>query len=370
MRINRDRLVETFKALVAIDSPSYNERAMGDDLCRRLADLGLAVSEDEAGRAIGGSCGNLLAFLPGDPGREPVLFCAHMDTVEPARGKQAILGDDGFIRSDGTTVLGADDISGLAAILEALAALHEQGLPHRPVEILFSVAEEVYCKGIEAFDFSRLRSREAYVLDLTGPVGAAAYAAPTILTFTATVHGRPAHAGFAPEQGIHAIAAAAAAIEELRLGRIDTDTTLNIGLIQGGRATNIIPETCIVTGEVRSLSHAKALSTAESVRSIFETEASDRGARLDFTTAVASMAYATPVDHPVVSRFEEACRRLGLEPLLSETFGGSDNNSLAQRDVRGIVIANAMNQCHSSAEYTTVDELARIAELTLSLMAD
>lgn len=368
MRINPERLVATFQQLVAIDSRSYAERAMGDHLTQRLGELGLSVEEDEAGRIIGGNCGNLLARLPGDPSQEPVLFCAHMDTVEPASGKRAIVGADGVIRSDGTTVLGADDAAGLAAILEALQTLQTLGLPHRPVEILFTAAEEVYCKGIEAFDFTRLQAREAYVLDLTGPVGSAANAAPTILTFTVKIHGRSAHAGFAPHEGIHAIAAAAAGIHALRLGRIDHETTLNIGRVEGGRATNIVPDLCTVIGEVRSLSHEKAMLTAESVRGIFAAETAALGATAEFEPTVQAMAYETPLDHPVVARFEAACRQLELEPRLAPTFGGSDNNSLAQRGVRGIVLANAMNQCHSTEEFTTVDELARIAELTLTLM--
>lgn len=370
MSINQKRLINTFKQLVAIDSISRAEREMGDYVTQQLQELGLEVQEDNAGELIGGNCGNIYGFLPGDPQKEPLLFCVHLDTVEPGKGKQALVGADGVIRSKGDTVLGADDATGVAAVLEALRAIQENTLPHRPLEVLFTVAEEIYCKGIEQFNFSRLRSRQAYVLDLTGPLGTAALRAPTILTFTVSVRGRSAHAGFAPEQGVHAIAAAAAAISELRLGRIDPDTTLNIGLVEGGRATNIIPDSCLVTGEVRSLSHLKALSTAETVRNIFRKEAQSFGAEIEFNTEIQSLAYATAPSHPVVSRFESVCQQLGLETVLVDTFGGSDNNSLAQRGITGIVIANAMHECHSTSEYTTIDELTGIAGITLALMTD
>ncbi len=379
MSINKNRLIRTFQQLVAVDSLSLAERQTGDYVLSQLRELGLEVHEDNVGERIGGNCGNIYGFLPGNaqPGnplsgnpQEPLLFSVHMDTVEPGTGKQAIIGNDGVIRSNGDTVLGADDAAGMAAVLEALQVIKENNLPHRPLEVLFSVAEEIYCKGIEEFDFSRLLSNQAYILDLTGPLGTAALAAPTILTFTAAIGGRSAHAGFAPEQGIHAIATAAAAINELKSGRIDPETTLNIGLINGGRATNIVPDSCLVTGEIRSLSHSKALGTTETVRSLFRKEAQSSGATLDFEITVHSLAYETAPDHPVVKRYEAVCQRLGYEPVLTKTFGGSDNNSLAQRDIKGIVIANAMHDCHSTSEYTTVAELTGIAAITLALMTE
>lgn len=369
MSINQDRVLAEFAALVAIDSPSLGERKMGDYLRQRLGDLGLQVSEDDAGQCLGGNCGNLYGYLAGSLEGPPLLFCGHMDTVEPGSGKQAIVGPDGVIRSNGQTILGADDCAGLAAILEALQTIQAQGLPHRPVEVLLTVAEEIYCKGAKLFDYSLIQAREAYVLDLTGPVGGAAYKAPTILSFAVTVKGRAAHAGFAPEDGIHAIAAAAWAISQLNMGRVDPDTTLNIGLIEGGRATNIVPEQCLVRGEIRSYSHGKALEQMEKVRLAFAEVARTSGVTIDLATVVNCEAYETPLDHRVVERYQAACQQLGLPVALQPTFGGSDNNVLASHGIAGLVIANAMNQCHSCGEFTTVDELGRIAELTLALMA-
>lgn len=368
MRINQDRMIAEFAALVSIDSPSFGERNMGDYLKQQLKALGLSVSEDDAGTRQNGNCGNLYACLDGNIDMEPLLFCAHMDTVEPSRGKQAIVGENGIITSNGTTVLGADDCAGIAAILEALRTIQERRLLHRPIEVLFTIAEELYCSGVEQFDFSQVKAKEAYVLDLPGMIGAAAYKAPTILSFTVTIAGKAAHAGFAPEEGIHAIGVAVNAIANLRMGRIDENTTVNIGVISGGKAPNIVPENCMVSGEIRSYSHAEALRQAEMVKEHFLNAAKATGATVDFQTRCGCEAYETALDHPVVKRFEWACRQQELPITLQPTFGGSDNGYFAKHGITGIVVATAMNQCHSCEEYTTVSELHRIAELTVSLM--
>jgi tripeptide aminopeptidase len=328
----------------------------------------MTVIEDDAGEQIGGNCGNIYGYLKGSVQGKPLLFCSHLDTVAPAKGKEAVISSDGTIRSRGNTVLGADDLSGVAAILEALTVIVEKNLPHGPVEVLFTVAEEAYCKGSAVFEFAKLLSEEAYVLDLMGPVGTAAYMAPSILAFTADVRGKSSHAGFAPEKGIHAIAAAADAIAMMPMGQIDEETTVNVGMIKGGLATNIIPDRCTVRGEVRSLCHEKAKRQAELVRKQFERAATAARAAVHFELVTASVAYETPTEHPVVQRFEEACNSLQLPVTLIKTFGGSDNNILAQNGITGIVLANAMNRVHSCEEFTTVEELQRIADLTLRLM--
>ena len=365
---DRRRLLTLFEQLVSFDSPSFGEREICDFLKEKLSDLGLTVQEDDTAEKISGSCGNLFGQLAGTLDLPPLLFCAHMDTVEPSRGKRMQTDDTGKITSGGNTVLGADDCSGLAAILEALAVIQETGLPHRPIEILFCPAEETYGDGSRHFDYSRLHSKEAYVLDLTGPVGAAAYQAPMILSFTATFWGRAAHAGFAPENGIHAIKAAALALSRTPCGRIDDTTTVNIGIISGGTQTNIVPEQCTLSGEIRSLSDDGALVQLVLISHIMEEAANELGATVEFQHTIHIHAYRTDPSHPVVKRFETACSSLGLPLSLEQTFGGSDNNHIAQHGISGIVIANAMNACHSCEEYTTEEELERIANLTLTLM--
>ena len=256
--IRTERLVQSFLELTAIDNPTLHERALSERLRQRYAALGIALEEDGAGTIIGGSAGNLYAYLPGGETLAPILLSAHMDAVAPACGKKPVLHPDGRITSDGTTVLGADDISGLCVILEAVTSVLEDGAPHRPVELLFDAAEESYCTGIQQFDFSRLRSKTAYVFDLSGPVGSAAYQAPSIVSFRAEFTGRAAHAAFSPEEGLHAIKAAAEAAAHIDCGRVG-DLTVNIGTITGGTADNIVPETCVLTGEARGFDHPLVL---------------------------------------------------------------------------------------------------------------
>ena len=368
MDINQVRLVDEFTKLVSIDSPSYSERRMGDYVKSRLAGFGMTVIEDDAGERIGGNCGNIYGYLEGRNDLKPIMFCAHLDTVEPSKGKVAVIDKDGTIKSRGNTVLGADDLTGVASILEALTVITEKNILHGPIEVLFTVAEEVYCRGSAVFDFSKILSEEVYVLDLEGPVGTAAYMAPSIISFTAVMRGRSSHAGFAPEKGIHAIAAAADAISMIPMGHIDEETTVNIGMVGGGSATNVIPDSCAVKGEVRSLNHEKAMQQAQLVKNQFERSALAAGAAVDFELAIVSKAYKTPTSHHAVLRFERACNALGLPVILKKTMGGSDNNVIAQGGVTGIVVANAMNRCHARDEFTTIEELTMSAKLTLTLM--
>lgn len=367
--INSNRLVEEFKKLVSIDSPSLGERQMGDYVKGKLRKLGIVATEDNSGQAIGGNCGNIYAKLDGNStNRVPLLFCVHMDTVEPAKGKRAVVNEQGIIISMGETVLGADDLAGVAAILEALEVIKENNLEHRPIELLFTVAEEIYCKGSGVYDYSSIESKEAYVLDLTGAVGRAAYKAPTFLSFTIQVTGKSAHAGFASEEGIHAIKVAAQAISHLQFGRVEEDTTVNIGIINGGLATNIVPEYCILKGEIRSYSTAKSIEQMDIIKAKFQEAADSYGAKVEISTLRECGVFETSLDHPVIKRYENACKKVGVPVILEGTFGGSDLNHIACHGVTGIVIASGMNQVHSCQEYTTVEDLNKVAGITLSLM--
>lgn len=369
--IRTQRLTDRFLSLTKIDSPSFGEREIADRLTGELRTLGFAVSEDGAGARIGGDAGNLFAALPGAgeaAGLPPLLFAAHMDTVEPSRGKKARLLEDGRIVSDGATVLGADDVSGLSAILEAAASIREDGRPHRPLEVLFTVAEEPYDFGSEAFDGSPVRAKEAYVLDLDGPVGGAAVAAPSIGSFSAEILGRASHAGFAPEKGVHAVAAAALAVSRLKMGRLDHQTTLNVGVIDGGHATNIVPERCLVRGEVRSASHTEACRVLGTVRNVFEQTAASFGASCRFEARFGCRAYEMQPGSPAVRRYEAACGAAGVPMQLRRTFGGSDASQLTQRGIAALVVSCAMYRSHSCAEYTAVQDLEKVCRIVENLM--
>lgn len=366
--ICQKRITEAFCSLTKIDSPSFGERAMADFLTKRLQELGLTVVEDDAAKKTNGTAGNLLATLPGTQEGEPLLFAAHMDTVAPALGKKATVHPDGTITSDGTTVLGADDVSGLSIILEALESIKEDSLPHRPLEILFTIAEEPYDCGSEVFDYSKVHAKEAYVLDLSGAVGGAAYAAPTICSFTFELTGKAAHAGFAPQEGIHAVAAAALAVSKLKMGKSDEETTLNIGTIQGGTATNIVPDKCVVSGELRSYSHQTAERVLQNVITVFQNAAKSFGASCRVSSRFGCYAYEISKSHPVVQRYAAACRASGVELNLFRTFGGSDANQFARHGISGLVISSAMYRCHSCDEYTTTKDLQKAAKVTQKLM--
>lgn len=368
MQINRKRLLETFKELVAIDSPSYGERQMCDELKKRLLALGLSVEEDDTAEKSGSNCGNLIARLPGTLDIPPVLYSCHMDTVGPALGKKAIVHEDGTITSAGDTVLGADDLSGVSSILEALQVIREENIPHGPLEIVFTTGEEVYGKGANAFDMSKLQAKDAYVFDLTGKIGCAARKAPSIISLRIEVKGKASHAGFAPEKGIHAVQIASRAIAGLRLGHVDEETTANIGVINGGVATNIVPESCVVTGEVRGYNHEKALKQVDIIIEAFRREAGAAGAAIEAESEVCIKAYETELSSRAVKRFLDACEQMGVEPQIGETFGGSDLNVFANEGVEGLVVASAMEQCHSCKEYTTVDELCKVGQMVLTMM--
>ena len=368
-KINTDRLIKTFQKIVSIDSTSFEERDIADFLLRQYHALGIKLSEDSSAQQTGGNCGNLHGMLEGTVDMPPLLFCAHMDTVEPSKNKQAIIHENGKITSDGTTVLGSDDAAALAVILEAVQVLQEKSIAHRPIELLFTTAEEPYCEGISHMDFSVLRAREAYVFDLSGAVGHAALQAPTILSFCVKFSGKSAHAGFAPEDGIHTIQAAVKALSEISNGRIG-DTTVNVGTIHGGIQNNIVPDECTFTGEIRSYVDEHAQQQLEHIKSVSRRAAEQIGASVEVTYKRHVTAYCTPETASVVSRFRNACETLGLPCELQSTFGGSDNNYLALHGISGIVPATAMNQVHSCQEYTTITELENAAKLALQLMCD
>lgn len=368
--MNETRLVEEFCKLVEIDSPSFGEREMADQCKKYLLELGFTVHEDNAGLHYKGNCGNVYGFLKGELEGEPLLFSAHMDTVEPSKGKKAVVHSDGRITSDGSTVLGADDISGIVAILEALRTIKERKLKHRSIEVLFPIAEEVYILGSDIFDYSMIRAKEAYVLDLTGAVGEAALSAPTLVSFTAKIIGKASHAGFAPENGVHAIAVAASAISQINQGKIDENTTVNIGMIEGGLAKNIVPELCTIQGEVRSLDHNKSLSEIGKIKEVFEEAANKFKASLQFTSSFGCIAYDIEKTHPVVVNYEKACNKLGIETKYIKTFGGSDNNNFVRHGITGIVIACGMNKVHSTQEYTEISELMKCSNIVFELMTN
>ncbi|MGN0295444.1 MAG: M20/M25/M40 family metallo-hydrolase [Lachnospiraceae bacterium] len=389
--VNKKRLVDTFLKLVSIDSESYHEREMADYLKKELESLGLHVEEDDSAGNLAehylktagnrgeatekaGTAGNLWTCIPGTlPSEEEnrknaILFSSHMDTVAPGNGKKAIIHEDGTITSDGSTVLGADDATGLAEILELIHILKEHSIPHPDIEILFTAAEEPYCQGSRLFDFQQLHAKTAYVLDLSGPIGTAAIAAPSILSLHIRIRGKSAHAGFNPENGIHAIQIASRAISRLSFGHVEADTTVNLGTINGGTGKNIVPEEVSLTGEIRSMSREKADYWLNQVTEAFRQAAEQAGGTAEITCEKEFDAYRDCPKEPVVQTFIKAAQNLNLPVTLIETFGGSDNNHFNSHGIHGLVIANAMNQSHSTQEYTHIDEMERAVRLLVEIL--
>ncbi len=368
LQINPTRLNRLFIELASIDAPSFAERQAADAVIWFLNNLGLTVAEDDTAAKIGGNCGNLLCRVPGDGSQAPLLLSTHIDTVEPCRGKKISLGSDGIFRSDGTTILGADDYAGVTAILEAVRLLTEENVTHRPLELLFSVAEEAHLQGISHFDTRQLKAREGYVLDTSGAPGKGIVAAPGHRHFEFEIKGRAAHAGIAPESGISAIAAAADGISKLHWGRIDAETTANIGEITGGGATNIVAKHCHVTAECRSLDADKLDLISAQIASAMQEACDQSGAFLTTSVRTSYLPYQVAEGEAVAARFRFACQAVELVPKLETTGGGSDLNILAQAGIRGMVLSCGMQQVHSNQEYLAAPDLHQLTRLVLALI--
>jgi tripeptide aminopeptidase len=358
--INRDRLVETFIELIGVDSPSFGEREISSVLAAKLRAAGCDVEIQEYGRSV-----NLVAFRRGNiPHALPIMLSAHMDTIEPTAGIVYSVGD-GRIRTTGQTVLGADDKSALAQIIEAMTVIHERQLSHGDIEIVLSSAEEKGLVGARSLDFGGLRSRYALVLDSSGEVGKIVTAAPTHITYEMAITGRSAHAGIEPEKGINAIRVAAAVISEVPDGRIDEVTTANIGIIRGGTAANVVPKEVVVHGEVRS---HDAAALEETKRRIFETAkkvAAASCAEVRITDGEEYRSFSISSSEPFLKFLEGVFRDCGTQPVYAITGGGSDANIFHCHGIMAVNISTGMQNVHSTDEYIEIRDLVRGCLVTL-----
>ncbi|WP_022770496.1 M20/M25/M40 family metallo-hydrolase [Butyrivibrio sp. NC2007] len=368
-----DRITDSFIKLAEIDGISYGERKVADHLKKIWKELGVELSEDNAGDKIGGDTGNLFGSVPGKgelKDADPILFCAHMDTVSPGIGKKIVVHEDGKITSDKTTVLGADDRAALTVIYEGYRQVLLEDVDHVPIEFLFTPAEETYTVGASSFDYSVVKAKKAFVPDCSGDFGVYSSQEPTLIYFEITVKGKSAHAGFEPENGINSIAAAASAISRIKQGWVNDHTSLNFGTIEGGTVSNAVSAKVLIKGEIRSAVHEDALAAFENVRKVFEEETAAIGASLEFFSDIRLKAYKANESETgsALELYNKALSAIGERSFPKKSFGGSDNNVLVRNGIDGLCIYNAMHEIHTVNEYTTVDELVKTTQLVKNIM--
>jgi len=363
----RRRLHESFAGLCRIVSPSGSERVCGEAVSAELRGLGLSVTEDDAGAAIGGDCGNLLARIPGR-GERWLLFCAHLDTVPAAAPIEPVV-RDGAWQNANEAILGADNKVAVATML-ALARRLAAAPAEVGVELLFTVGEELALAGAKEFEVGVLRSRLGYAFDSASPLGGVVVASPTHYRIAAELRGVAAHAGVRPEMGRSAILAAARAIANMRLGRIDSQTTANIGTIGGGSAANVVPDRCWLVGEARSLEGARAEQLASELVECLTDAANDPECECDLDVTVERQfeGYRVRPSSPEVALAFDALRDCGHEPAPTTSGGGSDANALRAHGVAVLNLANGTERNHEPGERVATAALEAILDVAFALL--
>jgi tripeptide aminopeptidase len=356
-----------FLELAAIPSPPGEERAVADNVGDYLRALGLAFDEDDAGTRIDATSGNILCRIePTAPGM-PLFFCAHLDTV-PLEGSLEPVIDDGVIRNAGGTILGADNKAAVAAMLEATRRVVAESRPHAGFELLFTPKEEVGLRGAGAFDHERLDARVGYVYDHAGPIGEVILGAPYQCKLDVTFRGRAAHAGMYPEEGRSAIAAVARAIADLRLGRLDEETTANVGEISGGNARNVVPERCTFLAEARCHDERKLNAIVQEMLETVTFAAQLGECDVESQVTPSARGYRFKRDDTPVRLAEAALERTGIRPSYGLSGGGADANVFNERGLECLNLANGMADIHTPDERIAVDDLERMVDVTLALV--
>ncbi len=355
--IRRDRLVDTFCELASIDSPSGEEEAVAQHLVAKLEGFGFSVVRDDYGNVVA------------NDGREdPIILSAHMDTVEPGRGIQPLVDGD-RIHTDGSTILGGDCKAGVAAIIEALESIIEDGVEYNAVEVAFTREEEIGLVGARNMDFSLLTGKEAIVFDGEGPPSQITSSSPEYIGMDIEITGRAAHAGVEPEKGLSAIRIAAELITRLPQGRIDDETTFNVGTIEGGTVRNAVPESTTVHGEFRS----RNIESLDSIRiQVDEAVNEVRGvfpeAEIECHLHTEFVAYTLEEDDPALDRVKGALESLGLTPTLRPSGGGTDGNVFRLNEISAVVVGMADHGMHTVREYVTIPDLVDAAHLCETLL--
>jgi len=354
--------------LVKIDSISREERNLADFLIEKLEDLGLEVIVDQAGEKAKSNSGNMIARLKGNIKKAtPIMFSAHMDTVVPGKNINPLLKGEKIV-SNGKTILGADDKAAIAALLEALHIIKKNNIPCGDIEILFTICEEIGLLGAKNLDIFSLNAQIGFVLDSGGQVGKIITTAPSQNSLEIIIHGKSAHAGSNPEEGINAIQVAGFALSRMKLGRIDEETTANIGIISGGKATNIVPDKVTLKGEVRSRNEEKLEKYTEQLIKITEDTAQEFRAKAEVKINKEYHCYNLSPDDQAVMIAVKAAKNIGLQPSLGPSGGGSDANVFNKKGFPSVDLAIGMEKVHTLEECILIKELKNTTEYILSII--
>lgn len=365
------RLVEEFLELVQINSETKHEELIAPILIRKLEALGFNVYQDDAHTRNGHGAGNLIATLKGNKeGVEPIYFTTHMDTVVPGKDIKPVIREDGYIYSDGTTILGADDKAGIAAKFEMVRRLKEQNIEHGDIQFIITAGEESGLVGAKELDPTLITAKYGFAVDSNGKVGGIVIAAPFQAKVFTKIYGKTAHAGVAPEKGISAISVAAKAIAKMKLGRLDEETTANIGRFEGGQATNIVCDEVTILAEARSIDEEKLNIQTAHMKETFEQVAASFGARAEVEVKLMYPGFRALETDRVVQVAVAAATAVGREPQLGISGGGSDANVIAGFGIPTVNLSVGYEDIHTTNERMPIVELEKLADILVEIVKE
>ncbi|MBO9129752.1 tripeptidase T [Bacillus sp. 165] len=368
--INQERLVNEFLELVQVDSETKYEAEICKVLKEKFSSLGVEVFEDDTIGETGHGAGNLICTLPATKdGVDTIYFTSHMDTVVPGKGIKPSI-QEGYVITDGTTILGADDKAGLSAMLEAIRVLKENNIEHGKVEFIITVGEESGLVGAKALDASLITAKYGYALDSDGKVGDIIVAAPTQAKIKTVIRGKTAHAGVAPEKGVSAITIAAKSISKMPLGRIDEETTANIGRFEGGTQTNIVCDYVEILAEARSLVEEKMQEQVSKMKEAFEATAEEMGGKAEVEVQIMYPGFKFADGDHVVEVAKRALANIGRTPSLHQSGGGSDANVIAGHGIPTVNLAVGYEEIHTTNEKMPIEELVKTAEAVVAIIEE
>ena len=364
---NKQRVLDTFLELLNTPSESRNERVICDLLKNKLANMGFVVTEDNTMEQTGCNAGNIYAILKGNPQIESIYLNAHMDTVEPTYDLNVII-EDGIIKTDGKTILGADDKSAVAAILEALEVIVENNLEHGDIEVVITVSEEANLQGAATFDTSVIQSKWGFAVDSGGQVGDLKIAAPSRAEFWASFKGKAAHAGVQPEKGVSAVYTAATAISKIPHGRIDFETTANIGVFQADSLLNVVNDEAGFKSEVRSFNPEKLQAQLDTMEQVCKQTAQEFGASVEIKSEILFKSFGIAEDHPCIQVGQEAAKRIGRDGKLFQAGGLSDANVFNGNGIPTPILTCGYSNPHGKNEIMPIEELNKLSDMLVAIV--